>query len=362
MDKSLIEGYSVKLTLKTINPQEFMSLAIQACQQLGWQLQFVTEEGVAILYTQGSPISYQEEIRIYTVDDKAFISSRCVSEYLFSQQQNVNNILSFRSTLSVVHNHFLQRTNRIKLPVKSTVSEYAIDLKQGWGALIPSNKYLVTPILIYINVFILLLMTLTGINPINPTAGDLRNWGGNFGPMVIDGQYWRLFTYMFLHGGLAHIAGNTFALLYIGLYLEPLLGKARYLAAYLLTGIFAGLVSMLMHDHSVSVGASGAIFGMYGVFLSLLVARVITGAQRQTLLRSLLFFIVYNLLMGLQGNTDNSAHVGGLVSGMMIGYTFLGGLKKPQSKTKQNILITVLSCLTIAIAAGVILYYKAQAC
>lgn len=304
-----------------------MSLAIQAARQLGWQLQFTSEEG-AILYTQGSLISYQEEIRVYTIEDKAYINSRCVSEYLYSQQQNVNNLLNFRSALDVLHNNYLQRTGRAQKKTKALNSDYAINLKEGWGALIPSKRYIVTPVLIYLNVFIMLLMTLSGINPIDPTAGELRNWGGNFAPMTLAGDYWRLFTYMFLHGGLAHLAGNIFALLYIGLYLEPLLGKTRYLAAYLLTGIIAGLASMLLHDHSVSIGASGAIFGLYGVFLSLLMARIITGAQRQTLLRSLLFFIVYNLLMGLQGNTDNAAHVGGLISGMSVGFAFLGGIKK----------------------------------
>lgn len=334
-----------------------MSLAIQACRQLGWQLQFVTEEG-AVLYTQGSPISYQEEIRIYTEGDKAYISSRCVSEYLYSQQQNVNNILNFRSTLSMLHNNFLQQTGRIQRTTKTINADYAIDLKQGWGALIPSQKYLVTPVLIYINLFILLMMTLTGINPISPTAGELRNWGGNFGPMTIGGEYWRLITYMFLHGGLAHIAGNTFALLYIGLYLEPLLGKARYLTAYILTGIIAGLTSMMMHEHSVSVGASGAIFGLYGVFLSLLVAKIITGAQRQTLLRSLLFFIVYSLLMGIQGNTDNAAHIGGLISGMFVGFVFLQGVKKNYSLQKQTVTISLLSAAVIAITVMFLIYFS----
>jgi rhomboid protease GluP len=355
MDKALTDGYGVKLTLKTISPQEFMGLAMQACRQLGWQVQFVAEEG-AILYTQGSSLSYQEEIRIYTVGNEAFVSSRCVSEYLFSQQQNVNNVLSFRNILSSVHHNFLQRTNRLTLPPKTISQDYAINLKEGWGALLPSKKYLVTPILIYINLFILLLMTLTGVNPITPTATALRNWGGNFGPMVTDGQHWRLFTYMFLHGGLAHVAGNTFALLYIGLHLEPLLGKARYLAAYLLTGIIAGLASMLMHEHTVSVGASGAIFGLYGVFLSLLTARLIRGAQRQTLLRSLLFFVVYNLLMGLQGNTDNAAHVGGLVSGMLAGYAFMPELKSGEERGTGP--IVVLTFITLLAAAGVIFYLK----
>lgn len=356
MDKALTEGYQVKLTLKTITPQEFMSLALQACQQLGWRLNDVSEER-ALLYTNGSTTSFEEEIRIYLVDDKVIVGSRCVSEYLYDQKQNINNILAFRGALNILHNNLLQRKNAFYnsgTPPLVTPTH----LQNGWGGLIPSSRHLITPILIYLNVFILLMMTLTGISPVDPQASSLLNWGGNFRGYVVEGQYWRLFTYMFLHGGLAHLAGNVFALLFIGLHLEPLLGKLRYFSAYMLTGIIAGVASMLMHGHSVGVGASGAIFGLYGVFLTLLTTDLIKGVLRQTLSRSLLFFIVYSLLMGLQGNTDNAAHIGGLVSGMIIGYFYINGLKKPQTPVKQMVIIALMAAATIAITGGVIFYLK----
>ncbi len=357
MDKALTDGYSLTLTLKSINPQEFMPLAVQACRQMGWTMHLAAEDGV-VLYTQGSPTSYQEEIRIHITEDKATITSRSVSEYQYDQQQNVNNILAFRSAFDILHNNFLVRTNRFQALSKGGPSPYHINLQTGWGALIPSKSHLITPILIYLNVLVLLLMTLAGISPIDPKASSLLSWGGNFKPLVMEGEYWRLFTYMFLHGGIAHLLGNLFALLFVGLHLEPLLGRARYLSAYILTGIVAGLASMMMHGHSVGVGASGAIFGLYGVFLALLTARLIQGAQRQTLLRSLLFFIIYALLMGLQGNTDNAAHIGGLVSGVLIGLLYLGGLKKPKKQQGGVGPIAVSIVLTIAASVGIIYYLK----
>ncbi len=163
---------------------------------------------------------------------------------------------------------------------------------------------------------------------------------------------------MFLHGGVLHLAGNVFALLYSGLYLEPMLGKLRYFAAYILSGIAAGVVSMVFHDNSVGVGASGAIFGLYGVFLALLTARHVKGTIRTTLLRSLLFFIVYNLLMGLQGNTDNAAHVGGLVSGILIGFAFLPGLREKATKRKQLATIGVIATVVLAAVAGMVFYFR----
>lgn len=357
MDKALTNGYSLTLTLKSINPQEFMSLAVQACRQMGWTMYPMEEDGV-LFYTQGSPISYQEEIRIHLVENKATITSRSVSEYLYDQQQNVNNILAFRSAFDILHNNFLVRTNRFVSLSKGAPSPYHINLQAGWGALIPSETHKVTPVLIYLNVLILLAMTLAGISPIDPKASSLLAWGGNFKPLVMEGEYWRLITYMFLHGGLAHLLGNLFALLFVGLYLEPLLGKARYLSAYILTGIVAGLASMMMHGHSVGVGASGAIFGLYGVFLALLTARLIRGTQRQTLLRSLLFFIIYALMMGLQGNTDNAAHIGGLLSGILIGLLYLKGLRKPEKQKTGISVIAVSVVLTLVVSAGIIYYLK----
>ncbi len=219
--------------------------------------------------------------------------------------------------------------------------------REKYGALLISKSYLVTPLIVYANVLAFLLMVLAGISPISPTAQSLFEWGGNFRPAVADGQWWRLVTYIFLHGGFMHLFMNTFALLYIGMHLEPLLGRFRFAAAYLLTGVCAGLLSITVHTDSVGVGASGAIFGMFGVFLSMLTTSHISRTMRKTMLRSLLFFIVLNLLYGLQGNTDNAAHIGGLLSGIAMGYAYYPGIAAKDPLRHQ--LRT-----TAIIAAGVI--------
>src|SRR5580698_9586542 len=80
-----------------------------------------------------------------------------------------------------------------------------------------------------------------------------------------------------------------------------------------------------------SAGASGAIFGMYGVFLALLTTNLIDKVRRTALLASIGIFVGYNLLYGTKSGVDNAAHVGGLISGILIGYIFFPGLKKPDS-------------------------------
>ena len=123
-----------------------------------------------------------------------------------------------------------------------------------------------------------------------------------------------MITNCFLHIGILHLAFKMYALIFIGVLLEPYLGKLRFAVAYLLTGVFASVASLYWHDHTVSAGASGAIFGMYGVFLAMLTTNLIPKSVRKGLLASIGLFVAYNLLYGLKGwGIDaNAAHIGGL--------------------------------------------------
>ena len=125
-----------------------------------------------------------------------------------------------------------------------------------------------------------------------------------------------------------HLFSNTIGLLFVGIFLEPLLGRSKYLIAYLLTGILASIASIWLYDATVSVGASGAIFGLYGVFLALLLAKVYPPDFAKSFLISTVIFISYNLLMGLTGGIDNAAHIGGLLSGFVVGLVLCPILKR----------------------------------
>ena len=184
----------------------------------------------------------------------------------------------------------------------------------------PKDGYFITPILIYINLGIFLLIVITGLGFISFKGQDLLNWGANYGPLTKNGEWWRLLTNIFLHGGLMHLAANMYGLLFVGIFLEPLLGRAKYLTGYLLTGILASAASIYWYDATVSIGASGAIFGLYGIFLALLLTKVFPPDFAKAFLISTAVFIGYNLLMGLTtGGIDNAAHIGGLLSGFVVG-------------------------------------------
>ena len=209
------------------------------------------------------------------------------------------------------------------------------ELKEFLDFLKPKEGYFITPILIYLNIAVYLIMVFAGLGFISFKGQDLLNWGANFRPLTTNGEWWRLLTSTFLHGGLIHLLANMYGLLFVGIFLEPLLGRTKYLIAYLLTGVLASCASLWWYDSTVSVGASGAIFGLYGIFIALLLTKVFTPEFAKSFLISTSIFVGFNLLMGLTGGIDNAAHIGGLLSGFIIGLIFRMTLK-PQDEIIEN--------------------------
>ncbi|MFT3884317.1 MAG: rhomboid family intramembrane serine protease [Flavobacteriales bacterium] len=184
---------------------------------------------------------------------------------------------------------------------------------------LPRPGFFTTPLLIWANVLVFAAMAIAGLGFMEFDPKDLITWGGDFKPLVLEGQWWRLFTSTFLHGGLLHLLFNMYGLLMVGIFLEPVLGRWWVLGLYVCCGLVASATSLYWHDDQVGVGASGAIFGLYGVLIALLLTGVFERSFTKSLLVSMLFFVGYNLLMGIQGNVDNAAHIGGLVCGLVLG-------------------------------------------
>lgn len=135
--------------------------------------------------------------------------------------------------------------------------------------------------------------------------------------LIRNGQLWRLFTPALVHGGIAHIGFNMYALLSFGTGLEQTFGRWRFLLLYLL-GAFAGNAMSFLFTDGVSVGASTAIFGLIGAELVFLVQnRKLFAHQFQSAIGNVLFIIFVNLFLGLAPTIDNWGHIGGLVGGLM---------------------------------------------
>lgn len=197
-----------------------------------------------------------------------------------------------------------------------------------------SSRFQITAIIVGLNMLVFLVMVFAGLGFISFDGKDLLNWGADFRPLVAGGQWWRLITCVFVHGGLMHLLMNMYGLFFAAIFLEPVLGKLKYASAYFACGILSSLASIWWHPATVSVGASGAIFGLYGVLTALLTTNKIGLRSKKSLLIFSLFFIGINLVLGLRGGIDNAAHIGGLLSGLVMGYlySFFGNLPDPDEE------------------------------
>jgi rhomboid protease GluP len=184
-------------------------------------------------------------------------------------------------------------------------------------------RIFVTHVIIAVNVAMFVLMVLTGPGALfDPSPRQMLHFGAGYGPLTTHGQPWRLFTEMFVHFGLIHIGMNMYVLWQGGPLVERLFGNFPYLVIYLLSGLVGSVLSLHFHPDSLSGGASGAVFGVYGALLGFLVVQ--RGTVPQAFLRSLSksvgLFIVYNIAFGVAlKQVDMYAHGGGLVGGFVLG-------------------------------------------
>jgi membrane associated rhomboid family serine protease len=181
-----------------------------------------------------------------------------------------------------------------------------------------------TTALIAINLLIYIAMAVSS-KSIDFSVQTLVNWGGDYAPLTRNGEWWRLLTSTFVHGGLLHVALNMWCLLMLGPLAELAFGKLPYVAAYIATGLCASLTSTLYHPNSIGVGASGAIFGVAGFLITPIALKRLTvySTGKSSTLKMLVQFAVLNLVIGAAIPViDISAHVGGLVSGLIIGLFF----------------------------------------
>ena len=149
----------------------------------------------------------------------------------------------------------------------------------------------------------------------------LLDFGAMFGPLVADGEYWRLFTAMFLHVGVLHLVFNGFGLFIFGQLLERIYGHGRFLTIYILAGLFGSVASYVINSIGIGAGASGAIFGVLGALAAFFVVQWnMFGRMGQRNLTGLMLLVSINLVYGLiTPGIDNWAHMGGFAAGFVLG-------------------------------------------
>ena len=184
-------------------------------------------------------------------------------------------------------------------------------------------KYKITNTLILLNILAYFTSAFYSQDIIDMNIQSLVDLGGLYGPYTVqDGQWWRLGTAMFLHGGMTHLLMNMFSLYLIGRAAEMYFDTKSYLSIYVFSGLLGGLASLYMHPHSVGVGASGAIFGVFGALAGFYLAhRGQIEAQAKAFMKDFAVIMGINIVLGFSiESIDVSAHVGGLLVGFIGGF------------------------------------------
>lgn len=317
--------YEKRVPAEGLNNWEIFSIAQQACKDLDWEYLIVDEK----TFTATTPTHWtlsEQIIKVVADNDEIIFESQSESLDLYEAGRNKKNI----------EEHLLPAYKKARKRVSFEELRYAANALKAEtirqirsGNRIASERmtfgfkdHEVTFMLIAVNLLVFAVMVLKGVDYVNPAVKDIIAWGGNLKFNVIGGEWWRLVTAVFVHIGVFPLLVNMIGLYFIGLVVEPMLGKFKFLIAYLCTGVIAGLASIWWVAEGVTAGASGAVFGLYGVLLAFATTSYINKKFPKAWLTCAAVYAVFNVFIGLQGATDNAANMGGLAAGVGVGYLF----------------------------------------
>ncbi len=222
------------------------------------------------------------------------------------------------------------------------------------GLTLVTPSFLITVGLIGLNVLVFLVMVLRGVSPIAPSPQQAIAFGADYGPLTLNGEWWRLVTSMFVHFGIVHMGLNMWCLWNLGRAAEQLMGRAAYLLAYFVSGIFSSIASVYWHPMGASAGASGAIFGIAGALVSYVYLKKTPShlTINKKMLGSLGTFIAYNLAFGALPGISNAAHIGGLVMGLAVGAALPAAGAAEASRRTRLSLVSLFSAVAL-VASGI---------
>ena len=276
-------------------------------------------------------------LSIYTdIEDEKILNN---DDVLITKEKDINNpklVSAFPDIVEKTNRkedgleYFIKVTDNInkKNEKRNKIAEKIFSYKQP----------IVTYIIIAICIILFILMELSGGST---NSQVLLKYGANLDALVKNGEYYRLFTCIFLHIGIMHLLCNMYSLYIIGREVENLFGKVKYIIIFILSGIFGSIMSLAFTHNTISAGTSGAIFGLLGALLYF-------GMHYRTYLgeaikRSIIPIIVVNLIIGFFAEgIDLAAHTGGLVGGVLV--AMMVGVPD-KSKTKDIINGTILTII-----------------
>lgn len=353
-------SYSIQADFENIDSPELIAASLFLLQQDGWT---IIDYNATFLNTEKETIGKQKalltvsisrnEVTITADSELAEQANQFVVDSFTNNLHTFVSAPSFDAKVRDLKHHYFMNNPLQALEEDSPQKANSSILNTVFSF---RKNFRVTPALVIINVIIFIVMAVTGVSIMSPETAEILNWGANFRSFVLRGEWWRLFTACFIHIGIFHILFNMWALYDIGFFLERMIGSWRFAFAYVIAGLAGSLNSIVFHYATPSAGASGAIFGMFGLFLALLTTNILEKGFRNAMLKSIVPMILFNLLLGTSAMIDNAGHIGGLIAGLICGYLFSWHYKNPRSKF-INILSFVLPTVLI-ITSGFIINKK----
>ncbi len=378
---SISWGYSPKkekyIPLSDFPADKYLIIVRQAIENLGWKLSHVSESGI-IAYTPLSFQSYSEEISVRIQSNFAVVKSECVGiQLLFNDYgKNEANLEKLFHEFEYVQYHLQEQWDE---QVK-TFHEYVAlqddeyfekaplavknKIKNVFYLFFPRKGYVVAPILLLLNIFLFIAWIVfivavpiyfgfKGLTQevLTQKIIDAQLFGSLNRKLVLEGDYWRLISYQFLHASFRHLFFNMYAFVYLGLMIENKIGWKNFLLIYILSGICGGLNSIAFHENIYTIGASGAIMGLFGAMMALLINQFFEKVANKALLVSTVFILVIMLINGsISPMVDNACHLGGLISGFVITYILVfdhrWNLKKVSPTIKYAIIVVAFGAIS----------------
>lgn len=317
--------YEKRVPSEGLSNWEIFSIAEKACKYLEWEYLIVDEK----TFTATTPTHWtlsEQIIKVEVEHAEIIFESRSESLDLYEAGRNKKNI---EEQLLPAYTKARKRISYEELQFAANALRSETIKQIRSGNRIASERisfslkdHEVTFLLVAINLLVFSIMVVKGVDYLDPAVKDIIAWGGNLKFNVTGGEWWRLISAVFVHIGILPLLVNMSGLYFIGLMVEPILGKMKFLIAYLCTGVIGGLASILWIKEGVTAGASGAVLGMYGVLLAFATTSYINKKFPKIWVICTAAYAFFNIFMGLHGASDNAANVGGFVAGICIGYLF----------------------------------------
>jgi len=348
---------SIETTLR--NADAVAEIAYQAALNAGFSVQYVTDPH-SILFGMEIPNHPTIDLSIYTdrpneIEALVWHEGKAPYNHAINERYAHEFETQLRASLANVDDEdelgsrWIQRLQEEFdfVQKKDKWVKKNLGLSGLWQGMLRGEAGSITFLLIALNILVYLLFVIGGAGFFTLDHEALLSFGGNYTAAIQQGEWWRLLSACFLHGGIIHLLLNMYGLFIGGIMVELALGRWKFLSAYLVAGIAGSAASYYFHDEVLSVGASGAVFGVFGMALGMLSVPDGKTKERLKMLGNLAFYVIISLAYGMKEGIDNWAHGGGLVAGYLIGFGFALGRKMIPESPAFRYLVYGVSALVL---------------